>query len=248
MRCREYISEMIRIKQVIVFALASLVLCSSYSQAVETINLKDIPQRKVRNYMVSSGINQMDNYTLIHPSWKLYGNESDFRRNETVFYIKFKLSTVWESYRHIIFARAWKGKSVRFGLLISKYPGSVTYADSHSFPEVDTGQVYFLNLRVLMGLFNVPVAFEIITLDEKSQLMEFSYIDGNKTRGKQSIHFFDNGDGRTRIVHDSYFRSGSALRDNLLYPHFHRKFISEFHGNMRKYIEEKSLSMTGSVR
>ena len=73
--------------------------------------------------------------------------------------------------------------------------------------------------------------------------MEISYIDNNKSRGKQTIQFFDNGDGCTRIVHLSYFKSESSLRDNLLYPYFHNKFIREFHGNMRKLIKNKQLTI-----
>ncbi len=232
------LSDFSRLKIMIIVAIG-LSLQSVFAQVPDPINLQEIPQRKVRSYMVASKIDQMQSYSLIHSSWKKDANESDFNQNQSVFYLKYKLSAVWDSYRSVIFARAWKGKSVRFGLLISKYPGTVTYADSQYFPEIDTGQVYFLNLKVLRGLFNVAVAFEIIRIDEKSQEMEFSYIDGNKTRGKQSIRFFDNGDGRTRIVHDTYFKSESSFRDNILYPHFHKKFIGEFHGNMKKYIENK---------
>jgi hypothetical protein len=88
----------------------------------------------------------------------------------------------------------------------------------------------------MKGLINIPVAFEIIDIDRKKQILEFSYIDNNKSLGKQTIQFFDNGDGRTMIVHRSYFRSKSWLRNELLYPGFHKKFIKEFHKNMKHLI------------
>jgi len=232
-----YFSSM---KIMLILALAGLSLQAGISQVPGPVDLHEIPQRKVRSYMSASKIDQMESYSMIHSSWNNGSNESDFILNEAVYYLNYKFSAVWDAYRKVIFAKAWKGKSVRFGLLISKYPGSVTYADSPDFPEIDTGQVYFLNLAVLRGLFNVAVAFEIIRIDEKAREMEFSYIDGNKTRGKQSIRFFDNRDGRTRIVHDTYYKSESSFRDNILYPHFHKKFIGEFHGNMRKYIEDEN--------
>jgi hypothetical protein len=96
----------------------------------------------------------------------------------------------------------------------------------------------------MKGLFNIPVAFEIITIDQKKQIMEISYIDNNKSLGKQTIQFFDNGDGSTKIVHLSYFKSESAFRDSFLYPHFHNKFIREFHGNMKQLIR-KNVLVTG---
>jgi len=37
-------------------------------------------------------------------------------------------------------------------------------------------------------------------------------------------------------VHRSYFKSGSKLYDALLYPHFHKKFVKEFHRNMGQLV------------
>lgn len=210
----------------------------SYSQVPGTIKLDEIPQRKVRNYMVSSEIDQMSDFSSIHPSWKGDIIESDYHINEKTFYLNTRLSAVWNCYRHVNFIRAWNGKSVRFGLLIIKSSNSVVYANSPVLPEVDTGQVYFLDLRLMKGLFNIPVAFEITIIDEELKTLEFSYIDGNKSEGKQTLRFIDNGDGTTNIIHKSFFKSGSSFRDNMLYPFFHKKFIREFHENMKEYLEK----------
>lgn len=209
------------------------------SQSLKFINLEEIPQRKVRKYIVSRRIDQMKDFSSIHASWGKGINESDFNVNERTFYVKFALSKVWDSYRHVNLIKIWNGRSVRFGLLILKRSNSVVYKNTSSLPEIDTRQVYFLNLRLMKGLFNVPVAFEITTIDPIRQIIEFSYIDNNKSRGKQTIQFFDNGDGRTRIVHRSYFKSDSALRDDIFYPLFHKKFIKEFHRNMRQHINHE---------
>jgi hypothetical protein len=98
-----------------------------------------------------------------------------------------------------------------------------------------------MNLRLLKGILNVPVAFEIINIDPGKLVVELSYIEGNKTRGKQTLHFFDNGDGRTRIVHMSYFKSDSFVRDAFFYPLFHKKFIREFHNVMKQNIVKRPL-------
>jgi hypothetical protein len=134
----------------------------------------------------------------------------------------------------------WNGHSVRFGLLISKCSNSVIYKNNPLFPDIDTGQVYFLDMRLLKGLLNVPAAFEITNIDQKQQMVEFSYIDNNTSLGKQTIQFFDNGKDCTRIVHRSYFKSESALRDDF-YPCFHNKFIKEFHRNMKHIIKSAEL-------
>jgi hypothetical protein len=208
------------------------------SQGFQRINLKEIEQRKIRNYIVSHSIDKMDDYSAIHVSWKKDIDASKFKVIEKTFYLNYSLANVWEFYRHVSSFKTWNGKSIRFGLLISKNSESVIYAHDSGCPEVDTGQVYFLNIRFIKGLFNIPVAFEIINIDQARRVLEFSYIDNNKSRGKQTIQFFDDGAVGTRIVHRSIFKSGSALRDKLLYPYFHKKFIREFHRNMSHLIED----------
>jgi hypothetical protein len=233
-----YIVNFNHISLILIFVFSSL---SCFSQKLKSINIEEIPQRKVRNYIVSREIDQMQNFSSIHASWNRENNESDFKLNEKIFYLNYKLSDVWESYWQTNPAKMWNGTSIRLGLLISKYSNSVIYVSNSFFPEIDTGQVYFIDLRLMKGLFNVPVAFEIINIDQKRLIVEISYIDDNKSKGKQTIQFFENGDGRTRIVHRSYFKSNSWFHDDILYPYFHKKFIKEFHKNIRKLVENNWL-------
>ena len=213
-----------------------------HSQDVKTIDLKAIRQKTVRRYITERKIDQMNDFSLIHASWKNETDELDFNFREKVFFLKYKVANVWNFYRHANPAEVWNKQSIRLGLLISKPSNSAFYVNNIAFPDMDTGQVYFLKLRLAKGLFNIPVAFEIIKIDYDKQLFEFSYIENNKSKGKQTIQFFDNNKGDTRIVHQSYFKSESSFRD-LLYPHFHKKFIKEFHRNMKHYIRKTDLTV-----
>lgn len=208
------------------------------------INIDDIPQRKIRNYIVSNSIDKMDNFSSIRASWKKDIRESDFNVIEKTFFLNYSLSDSWEFYRHANTLNMWNGKTVRFGLLLSKCTNSAINVINSSFHEIDTGDVYFLNLKLFKGLFNVEVAFEITRIDSKQRIMEFSYIDNNKSLGKQTIEFFENGPGKTKIVHRSYFKSDSNIRDKLFYPYFHKKFLNEFHRNMCKLIKSRNLPFT----
>ncbi len=214
------------------------------SQGLTRINISEIPQRKVRNYIVSRKIDKMDDFSSIHASWKKNIDKSHFNVIEKTFFLDYDLPDVWDFYRHANILNMWNGKSVRFGVMISKGTNSVINSYNSSFHEIDTGDVYFLNLKLLKGLLNVEVAFEIITIDLRQRIMEFSYIDNNKSLGKQCIQFFDDGPGRTKIVHLSYFKSISSVRDKIFYPYFHKKFIREFHKNMSNLIEKKRLPFT----
>jgi hypothetical protein len=229
----------IKILSFLIFCYSPLQPC--FSQGLTRINLSDVPQRKVRNYLVSRSIDKMDSYYSIHPSWNSESGNEGYKVIEKTFFLNYKLSSVWDFYRHGNTFKIWNEKSIRFGLLISRCPKSVIYARNSFCPEVDTGQIYFLNLRFLKGLFNIPVAFQIINIDQLQRVVEFSYIENNKSRGKQSIQFFDDGMNRTRIVHKSYFKSNSSFRDHWLYPYFHKKFIREFHRNMNKLINQEMI-------
>lgn len=234
-------SGIISIRVISVFIILGLSSQPGISQILKKINLEEIPQRKVRQYIVSRNIDKMKDFSLIHASWKKNIDASTFHVIEKTFYLKSKLSDVWEFYRHANPFEMLNGKSLRFGLMISKFSNSVTYSDNSSFPTLDTGQVYFLDIKLIKGLFNVPVAFEFINIDPEKKIVELSYIDNNISRGKQTLQFFDDGEGRTRIAHNSYFKSESSFRDDFLYPYFHKKFIREFHRNMKHLIKDENL-------
>jgi len=233
------------------FTLIPLILffgffCSPLFSQNTSINLKDIPQRKVRKYIHSRSIDKMPDFSGIHSSWKKEVRESDFNLREKTFFLKYRLSNVWECYSHASPEKTWNARTLRLGLLISKTLNRSLYVDNSFLPAIDTGQVFFLNLRLLKGLVNAPVAFEVINIDGNQQVLEVSYIDNNKSKGKQTIQFFDNGDGRTRIVHRSYFRSGSKLYDAFVYPHFHKKFVKEFHKNMGRIVSNNVVNISAS--
>lgn len=214
------------------------------SQNAKIIDLEEIPQRKVRKYIISRKIDMMSDFSSIKASCRKEGVDSGFHMNQKEFTLDYDLKNVWRCYSNIDPGYTWSRHSLEFGLLISKCSNSVTYIKNTSFRAVDTGQVYFLNLKLMRGLFNIAVAFEVIDVDPRKQVVEFSYIDNNKAKGKQIIEFYDNGNGTTRIIHRSYFKSESSFRDKLLYPMFHKKFIREFHRNMGQIIKKYNQVIT----
>jgi len=232
-----------RLAVIAVLTLLSFLPC--FSQETETINLEEVSQRKVRHYIASRSIDKMKDFSLIRPSWTNNNDEKDYTVIERTFYLKYNMQDVWNFYRHINLAKIWNRHSVRLGLMIAKKSNSVIYRDNPAFPEIDTGQIYFFDIRLLKGLFNVPAAFEITDIDPERALVEFSYIDGNKSLGKQTIQFFDNGGSMTRIVHRSYFKSQSMLREDFFYPPLHTKFIKEFHRSIRQLLS-RNQALTNS--
>ncbi len=123
-------------------------------------------------------------------------------------------------------------------MLYSRQADRINYADKPYF-GLETGLIYYLNLKVLMGLYKLPVAFEILKVDEGQKIIEMSYLKGGKAQGKQIIQFIALKNGDTEIVHENYFRSESKFRDKYLYPFFHTRIINKFHHKIRKRINQQ---------
>lgn len=217
---------------------AILLACFSFQiQAFSQLKLDDIKlelihQKKIREYIKLQIENNKHRFCEIHPSWCEGTDLSNYSKNEKTYLLNDELQKVWSGYLSANPSKSWNGRKVSFGLLLKKYPENIFYQND-SISGVDTGQVFYLNLRLIDGICNVPVAFEVVKIDNNNKIFEFSYIEGNKSTGMQRLEFFDIGNGITKIIHTSFFKSDSEFRDKWLYPYFHKKIINEFHKNMR---------------
>lgn len=209
--------------------------------SLNDIDLDQIHQKKIRKYIEIQIEENKHSFSDIQPSCFIGKNMSAFSKNEMIFFLKGNFKDIWQGYITENPAYSWNARKVSFGVLLERFPNNILY-NHDPINGVNTGQVYFLNLKVLKGIYNLPVAFEIITVDTVAKLIEFSYLKGNKSSGIQQIKFLDLGNGQTEIVHTSYFKSDSDLRDKWIYPFFHKKIVNDFHRNMRKLLCLEKLS------
>ena len=204
---------------------------------IEEINLELIPHKTVREYIKSQSQRNISSFDEITPSWSSASDSNEFNTQKKSYVIKENIAKVWNKYLTTSPAESWNGKKVKFGFMYSKKQNAPLYT-SKEFNEIDTGQVIFLNLK-LLGFYNLAMAFEIIAVDVEEKIIEFSYIEGNVSQGKQRLQFVDTPDGHTEIIHSSYFKSESKMRDKILYPFFHTRTTNEFHRIMKKLIKGK---------
>lgn len=207
---------------------------SSQSTLTE-IDYSRIPQRKIRHFIDNQIDDNKVKFSDIEPSYDMNAEEHDenYHLVEDVFIFKERLEKVWNSYCSTEMAESWNGKKISFGLLLSKWTEFIMYCSDHNnTAALDTGQVFFVNLKLLRGIYNLAVGFEVVNIDPQNRTIQFSYVKGGKSEGVQTIHFTETEEGNTMIVHTSAFRSHSKFRDKRLYPRFHKKFIYEFHENM----------------
>ena len=222
--------------RLVLFTTFTCIQIQSFGQLMmNDINIERIQQRKIRKYIEGQIEEGKCHFNEIRPTWNSGKDLSAYRQREKSFFLKNNLQVSWQGYLSANPSKAWNGRKISFGLLLRKNPGNIFY-NHDSMMGIDTGQVFFLNLKILLGIYNVPVAFEIITVDSVKKLIEFSYVEGNKSSGVQQVKFLDTGDGRTRIIHTSYYKSESHFRDKWIYPFFHNKIIRDFHRNMRRLL------------
>jgi hypothetical protein len=152
---------------------------------------------------------------------------------ENVYLVKKGIDEVWNKYINRGPNKSWNGKKVSLGFLFSKKDDRIVYSDEN-LQKIDTGMVVYLNLRLVSGLVNIATAFEIINIDKKNKIIEFSYLSGNDSEGKQRLQFYKTRRGYTQIVHTSFYKSKTLLKNYLFYPYFHTRITNEFHRNIRK--------------
>lgn len=209
-------------------------ICSAQSAPGE-IDLSRIPQEKIRNILKP----RLDENSVLmrhafQPTYRKGQPVNGYHKLESAYVFRESPETVWRTYQVTSPAKSWNGSMVSFGLLVSTWNNDILYSGDQKFAGIDTGQVIFVNLRILRGLYNLAVGLEIVDIDNIRKTITYSYIKGGKSRGKQTLYFRPTKKGNTQIIHQTAFKGDSFIRDRYLYPYFHRIAINEFHRNMRR--------------
>lgn len=200
--------------------------------SIEEIDMSKIPQRKIRSYLTMQQERNITYFSDFRASCYSGMNLKDFYSMVNIYLVKMNPDSLWNLYKNTSVSESWNGKKISFGLLYSKQQNDICYRDERFESGVDTGQVFFVNLKLLKGMLNLPVGIEVVDVDCSQKSITFSYLEGNKSQGEQIIKLFRTQEGYTRIVHISNFRSDSRFRDKRLYPFFHTRVINDFHRNM----------------
>ena len=146
---------------------------------------------------------------------------------------------VWDGYVAIDPGKAWAGKMIHFNQLYSRETGEEVFPGEEYNGGMGVGQVIILNLHVFRGAIKLTVGHEVMEVDKQKKLIRICYLENSKSEGSQFIRFKALPNGKTEVTHKTFYKSGSWIRDRIIYPYFHTKAINEFHGNVRNAILEK---------
>ena len=124
----------------------------------------------------------------------------------------------------------WQGDT-RYQLSYDRREGR-SYAPGDTHPPLREGLVVVLDLR-LVAPVHIPVAFEIVQLAPDEGRMAMGYVRGNQSKGLQRLTIHEDDSRTARIMHETWYDSGSYIRDRFLYPPLHERLMDRFYDNLR---------------
>jgi hypothetical protein len=223
------------------YILITFILMTSVARAQTRLNEMDtnrIRQKSIRQFLKSQLDSGIINFEDFKPSVDAQTDSSQFDSNIHRFNLQQTPAVAWNTYITAHPAKVWEGKIVSCGFIYSPVSKRVIFPDD-KYSGLETGQIFFIEMKVLFGLVRFPVCFMVTKIDEAQRTIAFSYVSSGSSKGSQTIRLDEDGKGGTNIFHSSIHQTENILRDKTLYPIYHRKAIKEVHHNIKKILEMK---------
>ena len=225
-------------KFIFLFCLLGFSINCLAQMTLDDIDMKRIPQKKVRAYIQGQKLINIRKFSDLIPTCCNGQDLTSYHKIKKTYNTKENINQLWEKYKSVSPAELWNSKMVSFSFLYSMLDNKIMYPDG-VYSGIQPGQVLYLNMRILKGIYSLALAFEIVNVDDDNKIIEFSYVNGGKSVGKQIIQLVQTTEGFTQITHQSIFKSNSRFRDKALYPVFHNKLTKQFHHNVQKRVDHK---------
>ena len=156
--------------------------------------------------------------------------ESTFSYHDMAIEHDAPLDAVWTAYTSSDPRAGWNGEGITYGFAYSRSELALYLRASDGVPPQREGTGFFLDIRVFG--FEMAAGLEITRIDAAAKIVEFTYLAGGNTRGKQRMTFRDAGNN-TVIQHETWFRCERRIRA-WLYPAGHARTVRAFHRNVAR--------------
>lgn len=200
------------------------------------IQLDRIEQNDVKKLLRLQMANGVSNFNDLRATYSQGDDLSEHKIHVKTFFINASLDRVWQHYNTANPAAVWNGEMLSFGLMVSGSAGEIVYPGD-PYMGAQSGQVFYVSLKIFGGLLRLAIAHKIIDVDEGEKSFTLSYVEGGETVGMQKILLTEAQNDNTKITHTTYYKGRSPFREKWLYPWFHDKAISEYHANMRRSLD-----------
>ena len=227
----------------IIFILIYLLPCtvSKAQMPISETDAKKLIYKKVEKYLKKKEVRDNFHYfSEIKPSINDTNDLSGYCFHCGTYTVNAPIEQVWNTCMNTSPEKLWNGKMLRLSCIYSNHSDKIYYSGNQQFEALELDQIYFINLR-MMRLFNIAAALITTKIDDDEKCMEFTYIEGNKSTGKQTVRLIETDDGETKIVHETFYKSGSKLRDKRFYPRIHQIAITDLHEKIYVYSTEKEV-------
>lgn len=225
------------IRPILTLMLLGCFLAMEAQTSLDDVRLELIPYRPVRKYLeLQQEQKRIEQFKDVKASCADEDFEG-FSFYSKTFMVKERLQNVWQTYRGTSPIESWDTRKSSVGLIYLRGTDEVRY-ERDTCNGINLGQIIFVNLKLVKGLYRMATAFEVTKVSEQEAVIEVSYIESGVNHGKQTIYMTETADGHTMITHTSVIRSDSRFRDKVLYPYFHNKLINVFHRQMKRKIRE----------
>jgi len=201
------------------------------------IDFNRIKHEKVRKLLLDNGLKTLRDLSTQKSLCYDPTDGKHYHKHLMSLIIDADIETAWNAYKTASPQDAGNRGMVSFGFMYSRKRGEIMYPGD-AYSGIEEGQIFFFNLNLFAGVLNMAVGHEITGVDEREKTLKICYIQNGASTGTQLIQLKGTKEGRTEVVHETWYRSGSTFRDKVLYPGFHTKGLTEFHDNVKLKIQE----------
>lgn len=174
-----------------------------------------------------------------------FADPSQFRRMDMRFCVRARVAAVWDGYRTVNPLAVWSSaRSWLVAVYAPRWKRTLYREDlARRWPGFERGMKVFLDMASLpVAITHRPammVALEITRLDARRRVIEYRYLEGSPSYGRQVLTFrkASNAPHLTEIVHETWYRSYGSLVE-AVYPLYHRQMLDAMHGRFREAIED----------
>ncbi|MEZ4777262.1 MAG: hypothetical protein R3D00_29060 [Bacteroidia bacterium] len=161
-------------------------------------------------------------------------NLNNYRKQTDRFDYPVNIKQLWQHFTQRKPHEIWSGSLTPYLFSYSKITRHFYYSGDPRTVPIHTGMQFFcmINIWTPVGI----VGMEVMEIDPEKYSIEFAYIEGGYYRGVQRLEFIEQLNGRTRIIHHSYFQPENLLGRLIPYKFFHRKIINQFHLGMKNML------------
>jgi hypothetical protein len=211
---------------------------SSAQTQMSDINESHVNYRKDIELLNKVGINC---FSEIQSSVNDSSDLGAFYFHTATYTINAPIEQVWNTCIFGSPTNLWKGKTLNLSAIYCNN-SNLLYYDEQQPDSLELNQVYFVNIRI-MRRFKITATLKTTNIDHAEKLIEFTYIEGNKSNGKQILRLVAISDNETKLIHDTFYKSDSKFRDKRLYPPFHQKAITDLHKKIDLHSQKNTITL-----